>query len=236
MNAFTTYFYTISRKKNRLFKTALALVLLAVLLVFPSCTKKIDYLDYVSELRSNIFLAQTEDFLLRAYAVEKETPYSSDGVKRETSTRTEIYLTAPSGDKSYDLAFTVDGETYGGELSYDNVKGEYYYSCTLDIRGQTELICTLTCEGEETQLTARSVVTETTLAPETALETLIAGETELFEDMTDEYGFAGEIYLRLIYEDNPYYYIGVIDREGGTTAFLMNATTGKVLAKRESAA
>lgn len=51
--------------------------------------------------------------------------------------------------------------------------------------------------------------------------------------MTDEYGFAGEIYLRLLYEDAPYYYVGVVSKGGKTTAFLLNGKTGKLLAKRE---
>lgn len=232
MNAFFPCLRVRSRKKTRLLAAALLLVVL--FLFFPSCSKTVDYLDYVSELRSNVFLARTEEFSLRIYAVEKETPYASDGVKRETSTRTEIYLAAPSGDKTYTIAFAVSSESYGGEMSYDNVKGEYYYFCTLDIRSQTELSCTLSCEDGETALTAQSVLTDTTLTPEAALKTLIGNESALFESLTDEYGFAGEIYLRLIYEENPYYYVGVIDREGNVTAFLMNATTGKVLAKRES--
>ena len=50
--------------------------------------------------------------------------------------------------------------------------------------------------------------------------------------MTDKYGFSGEIYLRLIYEDSPYYYVGIIERNGTVHAFLINAQTGKILAKR----
>ena len=52
--------------------------------------------------------------------------------------------------------------------------------------------------------------------------------------MTDKYGFAGEIYIRLLYEEAPYYYVGIIDRSGGCNAFLMNAETGKILARRQS--
>ena len=52
--------------------------------------------------------------------------------------------------------------------------------------------------------------------------------------MTDKYGFTGEIYLRLIYEETAYYYVGIIDRNGNIYAFLVNAQTGKILAKRQS--
>ena len=39
--------------------------------------------------------------------------------------------------------------------------------------------------------------------------------------------------MRLIYEDAPYYYIGIIDREGTIFALLVDSESGKILAKRE---
>ena len=65
------------------------------------------------------------------------------------------------------------------------------------------------------------------------LQNLQKTESELFSSLTDEYGFAGEIYIRLIFEERPYYYLGVIDRNGKITAFLLSAETGKILAKRQ---
>ena len=119
-------------------------------------------------------------------------------------------------------------------MSYDNVKAEYYYVCSLNVSTLKELSCTITCGEESVMLVADSVLSTTTLSPQNALKCLSTTESELFSSLTDEYGFAGEIYLRLIYEDSPYYYVGVIDRTGNVTAFLMNAETGKILAKRQS--
>ena len=84
------------------------------------------------------------------------------------------------------------------------------------------------------ELCALSIKTETTRSPKQILEDLKNGESELFSSMTDKYGFTGEIYIRILYEDFPYYYVGVIDRNGKTNAFLLNGETGKILAKRES--
>ena len=188
----------------------------------------------MSELRSNIFLAQNEDFSLRIYAVEKENPYVPDGIKKETSCRTEVYLIAPSGEKNCELSFSVDGKTYGGEMSFDNVRAEYYYSCTLDISALTELPCEITYGESKVSLTASSVKTPSVISPYYVLQTLIQTEPELFSSLTDKYGFAGEIYIRLLYEDSPYYYVGVMDRNGNSHAFLINAQTGKILAKRQA--
>lgn len=232
MNAQSTHFQPFTRK-NRLFSALFCLLVLICTFFMPACKKGIDYLSYVSELRSNILLAQTDEFALRIFATQKETPYVADGVKREMTSRTEVYLTAPSGMQNYSVSFDVDGETYGGELSYNNVNGEYYFSCTLDLSQQTELTVMISCEKQTTTLVAKSVLSQNVLTPKNALYALIDAQQDTFSALTDEYGFAGEIRVRLIYEENPYYFIGITDKNGNTTAFLLSASTGKILAKHQ---
>ncbi len=226
-------FPTILHPKKRFLHAILLLSVIFFGFFFTACNKKVDYFSYVSELRSNILCAQTDNYFLSVYAVEKEYPYSLDGVKRETSMRTEIRLLAPSGDKTYEISFQLNDTTYGGEMSYDNVRAEYYYSCSLDVSSLSQIECMLICGDEQIPLCAKTVKTENTLSPQDVLAKLQETESELFTSLTDKYGFAGEIYMRLLYEDFPYYYVGVIDRNGNTTAFLMNGETGKVLARRQ---
>ena len=234
MNVFSTLKSSFSLPIKALRAAFTLLLFLCFSAFFVSCKKEIRYFDYVSELRNNVLLASDENFSLRVYSVVKESPYSADGVPRETNTRTEIWLVAPSGDQECTLSFEIDGVAQGGEMSYDTVKAEYYLSCNLDSSTLSTLSCSITYGETTQQLTAKSVLSKDTLAPETALKNLVDSEQELFTSMTDKYGFAGEIYLRLIYEDSPYYYVGVIDRNGKTNAFLINGTSGKILAKRQS--
>ncbi len=234
MRTSNRFFYRFSHLKMLIFNFLVFFCLFSVCLTFSACQKEIEYFDYVSELRSNIFLAEQENYLLRIYAVNKETPYEADGIPKETSWRTEIFFSAPEGNQNCQLQFTANDHVYGGEMSFDNVKAEYYYSCTLDISELTEIPCRIQYGEMVLELQAISVRTKNTLAPKTALKNLQTTETELFSAMTDKYGFSGEIYLRLIYEDSPYYYIGIIDRNERIYAFLMNAETGKILAKRQS--
>lgn len=210
-----------------------ALVVPAALLVLGSCSKTIDYYDYVSELRSNLLVGSKNNLSLCVFAVEKENPYVADGIKRETTHRAEIYLTAPTGVDSYDISFTYGGKEYGGDMSFDNVKLEYFYSCSLDLSAATEISFTVSFDENTAELTAASVRRETTLTPREVLNKIQTSESEIFKSMTDRNGFAGEIYLRLIYEENPYYYVGIIDREGKILALLVDSEDGKILAKRE---
>jgi hypothetical protein len=214
-------------------------ILLYALLIFftfslTSCKRDIDYFTYVSELRSNILLARVEKFSLRIYAAKKEQPYAADGIPRETVSRTEFYLTAPTGEHTCNLSFTYGNVEYTAEMSYDNVKGEYYYYCPLNLTEATVVICRIEYGDDVFTLEAKTVKTPDVLSPKTILSHIQKSETELFNSMTDKYGFTGEIRLRLIYEDAPYYYVGIIDRNGNATAFLLNAETGKILAKRQT--
>lgn len=203
-------------------------------LSFASCKREIDPFDSVSELRGNLFLAECGELKLTAYAVSKESPYVTDGIKRQVSDLLEVRLFAPSGDGEYLLSFEYDGKSYGGDMSFDNVKTEYFYSCSLDVSEATELPFTVSHEGTTVELNAVSVRTENTLSPREILRKVREAEAEKFNLLTTKNGFAGEIYLRLIYEEAPYYYIGVIDRQGKIFALLADATTGKILARRES--
>ena len=221
------------RKKNQFLYILLPIILICATML-SACKKELDYFDSVSELRSNVLLAEIDDFSLRIYAVEKEYPYEIDGIKRDVSKRAEFRLIAPSGDAECNLSFVFNGETREGELSYDNVKAEYYYSCTLDISKATEIACTLTYGTTQFTLCAKSVKTADTITPKEALNLVVDTDKDTFSALTDKYGFAGEICIRLIYEESPYYYVGVIDRNGKVTAYLLNAESGKILAKRQS--
>ncbi|MBR2442641.1 MAG: hypothetical protein IKB20_06230 [Clostridia bacterium] len=205
---------------------------LVTLCLFTACSKGVEYFDYVSELRGNILLARTDGFILKVFAVDKESPYAMDGVPMERHKRLEAYLVAPEGDKTCNISFHLHGENYGGEMSYDGVKAEYYYACPLDIEAEKEILFQIEYGEATLSLTAVSVRTEDTLTPKNVLKNLEREESELFASLTDKYGFTGEIYMRLIYEDAPYYYVGLIERDGKVHAFLINAKTGKLLAKR----
>ena len=224
---------TFIKKHKFLHPTQFLFLFCAILLILAcGCKHEINYIDYVSELRNNIFLANTENLHIRIYSVVKEYPYATDGIAHEKSARTEVYLAAPDGTQNYTISLYVDDKEYGGELSYDNVKGEYFLSFTLDCAHLREIVCNLSCGETQIQCTATSVLQEETLTPQDILMNVKRHSPDLFQEMSDKYGFCGEIHLRLLYEDAPYYYVGVINRKGEITAFLVNATTGKVLAQR----
>ena len=223
-------FYTRLRPLFR----ALCLLLVCIFsFALLGCKNKVNHFDYVSELRSNILLAQADGIRLTAYAVTRETPYLADGIPQDKTTTAEFRVSAPAGETSLYISFSLNEKEYGGDMSFDNVKMQFYYSCNLDLSRVQQLPLTITCGDAKLEMTAQTVLTENTLTPQQILKALSDAEPQLFTDMTDKYGFKGEIYLRLIHEDANYYYVGIIDRTQKIRAFLLNAETGKILAKRQ---
>ena len=211
----------------------LALTCVLSLTALSACGKKTNPLAYVSELRSNLFIAQNETLSLSVYAVEKEYPYAADGVARKTSPRVELYLSGLSGDTPCSVQFTVNGETYGGDLSYDNATAKFTYSRTLDCSKAENLPVTVAYGDSTYELNALSVRTAATVTPEKALANARRAEAERFKALERKNGFAGELRVRLIYETAPFYYVGLIDRDGKEFSMLLDGETGKILATHE---
>ena len=233
MNAFNHFKTRIFTFRKSFCRLLLFLLCICTGLCFSACKKEIDYFSYVSEVCDNILLAKNETLSVRAYAVNRENPYLADGVPRERTARAEFFITVPSADKACEIAFEVNGKMFGGDTSYDNVKAQYYFSCSVDISSLKTLPLKITYGEDVHTLTMQSVKTDKTLKPRQLLESLRKEKSDVFTVLTDEYGFAGEIYIRLLYEEALYYYVGVIDRNGKTQAFLLNAQTGKILAQRQ---
>ena len=205
----------------------LSLCLAACLL--GGCRKKVDYLSYVSEKRTNIYLYSNDGLEIKIYISEKETPYSADGMKGEMSGLTEIYVALP---KNYDEVNVSVGDAEG-EMSYRAVENCYYLSLSNgNIQGDSVDV-TLTYGEESKTYPAVSVLYDGVIGCEGAVKCVIDREEALFEGLTQNNIFCGEIYVRLIYDDGCYYYVGVCDRDKNINAYLVDGERGKIIATKQ---
>ena len=207
------------------------LILLA-LLTFYGCKKTIDLCDYVSEYRSNVLWYEEEGLTVKAHDVAKEYPYLADGYKGEMTRRAELFITAPTGTESCHVHFNAGGIEHTGEASFDSVKKQFYYSCAADLSQTQTLSVTLRLDDTEKKIDLTSIKTDGLLNLKQLIDSLFEKEDELLKTLVDKNEFVGELYVRLLYEEDCYFYVGVVDRQGKITAFLMDGETGEILAKR----
>ncbi len=189
-----------------------------------SCKKEVNYYDYVSELRGNIYLYEDDEITIKIYFGERENPYNSDGIKGEMGDFCEVYVFLPTQSG----AVNVKIGDISGEMSYLTVKGCYYLSS-----GDKDPCSDyLNVEVGEKTYKAVSVLYDGVISPEDALKCASEYRSEFFSSMTENYIFNGEIYIRLLYDEGCYYFVGVCDGAGNLTCWLVDGATGKIIAEK----
>ncbi len=225
--------------RTRTIKRTFLLAILCLLSWFfcmslTACNRPQDLTALVSEYRNNLFLYEDETLSVKAHNIEREYPYVADGYKGEMNCRVELFVSAAEEVKSCEVYFLVGGVQHGGEASYDGVKQQFYFSCAADVADAPSLQVRVLLDETEKELTLRSVKTPDLLPLPELLKTLFSEEEELKKRLTENGGLACELYVRILYEDAPYFYVGVVDRKGTIHAFLLHGKTGEILAKRTS--
>lgn len=203
----------------------ICLSILFFLFVCAGCSTKFSLVPYLSENRYAVYLGEAHGVKVQANAVTREYPYLADGLIGELSTVIEVSVTMDEKPDLPTISFTVDEKTYGGELSYDTVSGKYSYSCTLS---PTADAIDFTVAGK----TVTAIKMNKTDNTELILSKVAESESEYLTPMRSGKYFLGEVYLRTIYDDGIYYYVGIVD-QSGTIYSLLTDEDGNVLARKK---
>lgn len=211
---------------------------LSMLFMSACNSQNVNYCDYVSEYRSEIYRAENEGYALIATFSDREYPYAPDGVCAHKESLVEIYLTAPDNTKNYKISFGLpNGEVCGGDMSFDSVYARFFYSQSLATLDSDTINFTVSDEKDSTadvKLEAKRAKEGNELPMSEIITKLAEQKADLFAALTKGNVFSGEITVRLVYNEKCYYYVGVTDANGETNCFLTDAYTGKILAERKS--
>ena len=195
--------------------------------------KQTDYSLNISDERSDLFCAETEEFSVLVSCIERERPFLADGIVSPRVKTVEAVLTEKTlSGKEYEIYFLEDVPR-GGEMSFRNVSGDYYYSRGVDVFPSGSVSLRIISGSETIELAATSVKSADTLTTKEALDHALSAEKETIARMS-EGGFRGEFHVRLLRRDKTYYYVGIIDTQGHTVSLLLDSETGDVLARRET--
>lgn len=190
---------------------------------------EINYTDYISEKRDRVYLYEDDNLTVKVQLTSRESPYLSDGYKGDMQDICEIFVKFSQSPENVTATL---GES-GGEMSYMSVTDSFYLSFAAAEIGDSASV-TLTCDGTERQIDATGVLYDGVITCEDALESARQYDGDLFAALTNGNNFEGEIYVRLLADEGKcYYYVGVIDREGNTSAYLVDGENGNVIAERK---
>ncbi len=210
-------------------------VLLTAALAFAlvGCGKGYDYTAHISELRSDLFKAETDEFSITLACVSREYPYAADGIACPRTDVVEVSLVPAVRQETYEVYFATETGEQGGEAAFRNAYGDYFFSESVTAFPEGSVSIRVVWGEESREVTATSVKNERTLSPFDALQKAIEAEKERVERMTDDV-FLGEFHVRLLRRDKNYYYVGIVDRDGETLSMLLDSETGEVLATRDT--
>ena len=192
------------------------------------CGKKVDYLNCVSEKRSNIYLYESDGLEIKIYISEREVPYGADGVKGEMSPFTEIFVTLPENCDEVNISVA----NVEGRMNYQAVENRYYLSLSDSGISGDGVNVTLSLNGRSESYTAMSVLYDGVISCDDAVKCVIDRDGELFKSLTEGDLFSGEIFVRLLYDEGCYYYVGVCDRNKKITAYLVDGARGTIIASK----
>lgn len=214
------------------FRKIIILLPLSLILFVCACATNVNYWDYVSENRNNIYLYESDELTLKIYCVEKETPFLIDGIKGNVNQTVEIYATFPTVPDSV----SVNVENYSGEMNYHSVGQYYYVSFTSPDFNKSLLQVNLTYSKKTQTVNAACVKYDGVISSKKALNCAVDYDKKTFNGLTENNLFKGEIHVRLLYDEKCFYYVGVCDSDGNVTAYLIDGENGTVIATKNTKA
>ncbi len=213
---------------KKLFIAAAAIT--AAIIPFSACGASVDYTAYISEKRSEIYLYKDDNLSLSVYCVSREQPYNADGICGDMCDLVEISVKLSPTPENVEITL---GDI-GGEMNYEAVDGKFTFSYTAEPFNAEGVDVALTVNGEQKTYRALNVADSGVMSCEQILGCAAEYDRELFASLTRKRDFEGEIYIRLLYDEGCYYYVGVCDRDKNITAYLLDGGSGKVIATKKT--
>lgn len=215
---------------------ALFCVLCCLLLCLSSCKEQNNLFNYVSELRSDVFVGESQNFSLKASYGFKETPFNNDGkVKSRIYVLNFILLDKQTDPATYTLNFSFNQKDWTKEFTLNPVSHVLSAQVEVENFNQKSFDVVVCCESLSETVTLTSILPQNTISYSTALDCIYKHQKDLIDSYYSPDGtFNAEIYLRVLVKDQkPYYYVGFASGNENLKAFLLDGFSGEVLAIRQ---
>lgn len=206
------------------------IVCLFFLTIFLTSCKKDNYSDYLTELRSDIFVGEQDGLKLKAtYGFTLKEKNS----QKARYYRLEFALLGNVQDFStYTLVFDYKGLQYKSNFYLEPTSNAHICQFEITDFSEKTFVVEIVLSSERKSISMSSIVPNKTLSFEQALNTLWKNQPDLMNSYLVDGVFNAGLIERIIVKDGkPFYYIGIRQREK-LIAFLLDGYTGEELAVR----
>lgn len=118
-------------------------------------------------------------------------------------------------------------------MNYDSVKKCFSFSDGVSGECPDKITFEVTYDENSATLSADNKRSANALSLSEILEKVKEQKGDLIASLTDKRAFNGEIYVRFIYDEGEYYYVGITDANGKINALLLDAKSGNIIAEKE---
>ena len=214
-------------------KSILAFLFIFVFAVTASCSKKVDYYKYVSEVRSVVLSGENDRYFVKVFAGQREYPLIADGKPDEMKYFVTVKLDVLSEEKmllnDLSVAFSTDKD-YAGTFTYRPEAESYVVNFKVNEIPAKELTLTVKNGDDVSNVTLSDAVGKSVISPIKALDAATKYKAAYLNEIVAESRDL-EISIRLMTQDTAaYYYVGFIENQ--TTTALLVSADGKVLAEK----
>ena len=215
-------------------KILVTLCIIVSLLFVSSCKNEIDLSMYLSQNRTSVYTAVSENYTVTLYGEEREDPFLSDGfvgtIKKFITVRIEDCKKLLD-DASITISY--DGVTLKGNFEYSPLSGKYITEFEVEnLPSKSEISAVIKNDGEEYTFTLSGY----NLSGEnykSALQAVSKSASGYLDKLKSNGSYLMEVRLRTIYqEDRIYYYVSIIDKQGKTLAYLVDGESFEILASK----
>jgi hypothetical protein len=195
------------KRLHLIFLPAAALILFAIVFGLSGCKSAMERYDpVVSELRDNIYLAESDRFSVSVITGKREDPFLMDGHAGGTRAFTLITIVPKSGAGPFTYKATVNGKEYTGDLLPHPFAPSF--SADIEVLSTDSAIpVTVSGGGTEETLTAVSVKNDRMITADKAIEIAEKRLKTRVDGFKSNGTYRCEVYVRLL--QNP------IDNSGG---------------------
>lgn len=216
--------------------TIFILTFLCLTFFLSACNKKDTLDNYVSELKSDVFIGESQTYSLKASYGYKEHPFNHDGISAEKVYKLTIKIVKGVIDgANYTVCLTLNEKDFNSQFKLDPVSNVHTASIEIDNFNLKEFDLTIQSASKSETVKLKSIVPKNAITYSQALQSLSEKQKDLISNYTDENGtFLGEIHARiLVKNEQPYWYIGLVSKDKNLKALLVDGLNGEVLAIRE---
>ncbi len=224
-------------KKKIYKKLVVLLTSLFVILASTSCKDNMDLSIYVSEYRSGIYEGEGSNLNLTLSLENRESPFIIDGFVGELKKVLVVKLHSENRViNSASIKLNYGDYECSGDFEFSVLSGKYSAEIFVEELPNTPTVkATFFCGEETVELELKSKAISGNLGYKEVLESVRKSDGELVDSLFNVSSVSTEIHIRLICDKyKNYYYVGLAEKTGKIHAYLVDAETGEVLAKKST--